>query len=157
MAGCPKRTLWTERGGPFGTRGLGERQVDVPLEPPARERLARPPDPDEQRQEDDVARAAEVRVLLDEQRCRSAALDPEAKAQRGRHDWDEANRELERLAHVGRADGGEPQKPVGRDLHLQPEVQAERLHARQRASSLEELHAGLDGDALLRIHEHRLA
>ena len=65
-----------------------------PSSSPARERLARPPDPDEQRQEDDVARAAEVRVLLDEQRC-LAALDPEAKAQRGRHDRDEANRELD--------------------------------------------------------------
>ncbi len=135
--------------------GLGNRQVDEPGERPPRQCLACSPYPDERRHEDDVTRAAEVRVLLDNQR-RLAPLDPEAKGQGGRHDRYEPDRELERLAHVRRTEGREPEVPVRGDVHLQAEVQTEGPHPRQCPCALEQLHAGLDGDPFLGVHEHGL-
>src|SRR5579872_3641877 len=109
----------------------------IPFEILSRQHATDLADADDEAEERDVAAAAEVRVLFDEQR-RDAPLDVQAQADGRRERRRESDEELERLAQRRGAHRREPEVPVDRHPLLQPEVEAQRRFAGELARVLDE-------------------
>ena len=98
------------------------------------------------REQQDVARRAEVVALLDDDR-RLAPLDPQTQPQRGRHDGHELDAELDGLAQRRRAEDGHPQAAERGHPQLRAEVEAEGRLAGKAAGALEHRHDLARGEA----------
>ena len=144
MTGCENLRVGPSPGNVIDVGRASKREVGRTLEFAPREGVANLPDPDGEREEDGVARGAEIGALLDDEGRREVA-DVQAEAEGVGAGRNEAGGRLEGLAQGRRGHGGEAQVPVRRGAHLEAHLDADRRVPRERARSLEELHDDRDG------------
>ncbi len=132
----------------LGQRELGGARRQLPRG----ERLAHLPERDEGREEHDVARAPEIRVLVDDER-RFSPLDAETNGESGGDDRAVSQGDIDRLANGRRAEHCEPEVTVERRPGVQADMQADRRLSRQAPRPIEERHQRRDGQLGARLFE----
>jgi hypothetical protein len=120
----------------------------------AGQHLPDPPEPDDDREHDELADRAERRALLDHER-RGVALDVEREPDRARTRTGEPHGELERLAHGTGRHRREAEEAVRRHAHLQAEMKRERGLASTRHRARDDRLAHAKRHARGRIGERR--